>query len=114
MDNASNTKDYLEYAHKKKKVYDQMASMHFTLSDKYEKMSKFEDTIEIILSVLLCGFTFFDFERLGLGQLKNSTLIVGFISIILFAFTLIKQRLDHKKHSEQHYLAGKMYAHTKL
>ena len=114
MNNTNNTKDYLEYAHKKKRVYDQMTSMHFTLSDKYERMSKIEDTIEIILSVLLCGLTFCDFNKLGCEQLKNPTLIIGLTSIILFAFTLVKQRLDHKKHSEQHDLAGKMYAHAKL
>lgn len=114
MNNTNNTKGYLEYAHKKKRVYDQMTSMHFTLSDKYERMSKIEDTLEIVLSVLLCGLTFCDFDKLGWGQLKNPTLIIGLTSIILFAFTLVKQRLDHKKRSEQHYLAGKMYAHAKL
>lgn len=114
MNNTNNTKDSLEYAHKKKRVYDQMTSMHFTLSDKYERMSKIEDTIEIVLSVFLCGFTFCDLGKLGWGQLKNPMLIIGLTSIILFAFTLVKQRLDHKKRSEQHYLAGKMYAHVKL
>lgn len=114
MNNTNNTKDSLEYAHKKKRVYDQMTSMHFTLSDKYERMSKIEDTIEIVLSVFLCGLTFCDFGKLGWGQLKNPTLIIGLTSIILFAFTLVKQRLDHKKRSEQHYQAGKMYAHAKL
>lgn len=39
MNNTNNTKDYLEYAHKKKRVYDQMTSMHFALSDKYERMA---------------------------------------------------------------------------
>ncbi|MGM9523833.1 MAG: hypothetical protein ACI3VU_05415 [Faecousia sp.] len=91
-----------------------MFPMHFTLSDKYERMSKIEDTIEVVLSVLLCGLTFCDFDQLGWGQIKNPTLIIGLTSIILFAFTLVKQRLDHKKRSEQHYLAGKMYAHVKL
>ena len=114
MNNTNKTKSPLEYANKKKKVFNQMTSMHFILSDRFEKMSIIEDTVEIFISVLLCGLTFVDFEKFGWKNLHNPTLIIGFTSIILFAFTLVKQRLDHKKRSQQHYLAGKMYAHAKL
>lgn len=110
----NNTHNHLKFAYKKRSIFDQMTSMHFILSDRYDKISKVEDAVEISLSVLLCGLTFFDFEKLGWGQIKNSTFIIGLISIVLFAFTLVKQRLDHKKRSEQHYLAGKIYANAKL
>lgn len=110
----SGGKGALDKAYKKKSGFDQMASMHFKLSDRYLAWSKVEDAIEIIISVSLCGLTFFDFEKFFGALPINPTLIIGFVSIILLAFTLIKQRFDHKKLSEQHNLAGKMYAHAKL
>lgn len=104
----------IEIARKKKNGFDQMASMHFLLSDKYLFRSKVEDTIEIVISVALCGVTFLDYEKF-LGCKSNwPILVMGFISIFLLAFTLIKQRLDYKKLSEKHNLAGKMYSRAKL
>ena len=58
----SNENNSLERAYKKKRLFDQMASMHFKLSDRYQIISKVEDSVEIIVSVALCGLTFFDFE----------------------------------------------------
>ena len=104
----------LDLAKKKKKVFDQTASMHFMLSDEYKRLSNIEDSIEIIISVLLCGVTFLDCEKYFHISSKASILIIGFISIFLLAFTLIKQSLGHKQLCEKHQLAGKMYAKAKL
>ena len=38
-------KTILDFANKKKKTFDQMASMHFKLSDTYKLFSTVEDTI---------------------------------------------------------------------
>lgn len=104
----------LDLARKKKKVFDQTASMYFTLSDEYKRLSNLEDAIEIIASVLLCGVTFLDCEKYFHISSNASSLIIGFISIFLLAFTLIKQSLGHKQLFEKHQLAGKMYAKAKL
>lgn len=104
----------LDFADKKKKGFDQMASMHFKLSDKYKLFSNLEDAIEIVISVLLCGITFIDCERYFHIPSDISSLAIGFVSIFLFAFTLIKQTLGHKELCEKHQLAGKMYAKAKL
>ena len=110
MDN----KDIIEVAKNKKRIFDQTASMHFKLSDEYKFLSNLEDIIEIIISVVLCGITFLDCEKyLGISQ-NDSTLIIGFISIFLLAFTLVKQGLGHKQLYEKHQLAGKMYVMSKL
>lgn len=107
-------KDIIEIAKNKKRIFDQTASMHFKLSDEYKFLSNLEDTIEIIISVVLCGITFLDCEKyLGISQ-NDSTLIIGFISIFLLAFTLVKQGLGHKQLYEKHQLAGKMYVMSKL
>ena len=87
----------LDLANKKKKGFDQMASMHFKLSDKYKRFSNIEDTIEIVISVLLCGVTFLDCEKYFHIPSNISSLIIGFVSIFLLAFTLIKQNLGHKE-----------------
>ena len=107
-------KAILDLANKKKKVFDQMASMHFKLSDKYKLFSNTEDTIEIVISVLLCGVTFLDCKQYFHIPSNTSSLIIGFVSIFLLAFTLIKQNLGHKELREKHQLAGKMYAKAKL
>lgn len=107
-------KTILDFAEKKKKGFDQMASMHYKLSDKYKRFSNLEDTIEIVISVLLCGITFIDCERYFHIHSDISSLTIGFVSIFLFAFTLIKQNLGHKELYEKHQLAGKMYAKAKL
>ena len=107
-------KTILDFANKKKKTFDQMASMHFKLSDTYKLFSTVEDTIEVIISVLLCGITFLDCERYFHISSNTSSLVIGFVSIFLLAFTLIKQNLGHKELCEKHQLAGKMYAKAKL
>ena len=107
-------KTILDFAEKKKKGFDQMASMHFKLSDKYKLFSNLEDAIEIFVSVLLCGITFIDCERYFHIPSDISSLAIGFVSIFLFAFTLIKQNLGHKELCEKHQLAGKMYTKAKL
>jgi len=110
MDN----KDIIEVAKNKKRIFDQTASMHFKLGDEYKFMSNLEDTIEIIISVILCGITFLDCEKyFGISQ-NDSTLIIGFVSIFLLAFTLVKQGVGHKQLYEKHQLAGKMYVMSKL
>lgn len=110
MDNAI----VFDLAKKKKKVFDQMTSMHFKLSDEYKRLSNIEDAIEIIVSVLLCGVTFLDCEKYFHISSNVSSLLIGFISIFLLAFTLIKQSFGHKQLYEKHQLAGKMYAQAKL
>ena len=107
-------KTILDLANKKKKGFDQMASIHFNLSDKYKRFSSIEDAIEIIVSVLLCGVTFLDCEKYFHIPSNISSLIIGFVSIFLLAFTLIKQNLGHKELCEKHQLAGKLYAKAKL
>lgn len=104
----------LDLANKKKKSFDQMASMHYKLSDKYKRFSSIENAIEIVISVLLCGVTFLDCEKYFHIPSNISSLIIGFVSIFLLAFTLIKQNLGHKELYEKHQLAGKMYAKAKL
>ena len=91
-----------------------MASMHFRLSDEYKNYSNVEDAIEIIISVLLCGITFLDYQEYFNITIEKPVLIVGFISIFLLAFTLIKQGIGHKQLCEKHQLAGKMYSQAKL
>lgn len=107
-------KKILDSANIKKKGFDQMASMHFKLSDKYRRCSSIEDTVEIVISVLLCGVTFLDCEQYFYISSNISSLIIGFVSIFLLAFTLIKQNLGHKELCEKHQLAGKMYVKAKL
>lgn len=104
----------LDVAKSKKSVFDLMASMHFRLSDEYKHYSSIEDAIEIIVSVLLCGITFLDYQEYFNITIKQPVLIVGFISIFLLAFTLIKQGIGHKQLCEKHQLAGKMYSQAKL
>lgn len=104
----------LDIAENKKRIFDQMASMHFKLSDEYKHWAYIEDAIEIIISVLLCGITFLDYQKYFNISVEKSSLIVGCISIFLLAFTLIKQRMNHKKLCEKHQLAGKIYAQAKL
>lgn len=104
----------LDLANKKKKGFDQIASMHFKLSDKYKLFASIEDTVEIVVSVLLCGVTFLNCEQYFHISPSTSSFIIGFASIFLFAFTLIKQNWGHKELCEKHRLAGKMYAKAKL
>lgn len=107
-------KTILDLANKRKKGFDQMASMHFKLSDKYKRFSSIEDIVEIVVSVLLCGVTFLDYEQYFHISSSTSSLTIGFISIFLLAFTLIKQNLGHKELCQKHQLAGKLYAKAKL
>lgn len=104
----------LDIANNKKRIFDQMASMHFRLSDEYKSFACIEDAIEIIVSVALCGITFLDFKEYFNITIQKPTLIVGCISIFSLAFTLIKQRLGHKQLCEKHQIAGKMYSQAKL
>ncbi len=104
----------LDFAYQKKRIFDQMASMHFRLSDRYRFYTRAEDTFEIISSVLLCGLTFFDYEKYTELSASASTAYVGVISILIFAFTLIKQKLSFSQLSEKHNIAGKMYSQAKL
>lgn len=110
----SDTNHRLDFAKSKKRIYDQTASMHFCLSDHYKTLSTIEDSFEILISVVLCGLTFFDFQNYFPKSSINSILAIGIVSILLFAFTLIKQRLGHKQLAEKHNLAGKMYSKAKL
>ena len=70
--------------------------------------------MEIVVSVLLCGVTFLNCEQYFHIFPSTSSFIIGFASIFLFAFTLIKQNCVHKDLCEKHQLAGKMYAKAKL
>ena len=104
----------IDIANKKKKVFDQCASMHFMLSDEYKFRSNIENALEIAVSVILCGVTFLDCEKYFQIPSEYFSIIIGFVSIFLLVFTLIKQALDHKKLCEKHQIAGKMYAKAKL
>lgn len=104
----------INMANKKKDVFDLCASMHFKLSDEYKRLSNIEDALEIAISVILCGITFLDCEKYLQIPSEYSSLIIGFASIFLLAFTLIKQNLGHKQLCEKHQIAGKMYAKSKL
>lgn len=104
----------LDIANNKKRIFDQMASIHFRLSDEYKHFACIEDAIEIIVSVALCGITFLDFQEYFNITIQKPTLIVGCISIFLLAFTLIKQSVGHKQLCEKHQIAGKMYSQAKL
>lgn len=110
----SNKNAGLDIANNKKRIFDQMASMHFRLSDEYKHFACIEDAIEIIISVALCGITFLDFQEYFNIIIRKPSLIVGCISIFLFAFTLIKQSIGHKQLCEKHQIAGKMYSQAKL
>ena len=104
----------LDVAYNKKRIFDQMASMHFRLSDEYKRLASIEDAIEIIISVALCGITFLDYQEYFNITIQRPTFIVGCISIFLLAFTLIKQGVGHKELCEKHQIAGKMYSQAKL
>lgn len=110
----SEKKDGLDIAKNKKRIFDQMASMHFRLSDEYKRLTCIEDAIEIIISVALCGITFLDYQEYFNITIQKPTLIVGCISIFLLTFTLIKQSVGHKQLCEKHQIAGKMYSQAKL
>ena len=72
-----NKKAGLDVAYNKKRIFDQMASMHFRLSDEYKRLASIEDAIEIIISVALCGITFLDTGcRKAPGKCKNSPCFV--------------------------------------
>lgn len=107
-------KTALNIAESKKRVFDQLASMHFRLSDEYNALAHIEDAIEIIVSVVLCGITFLDYQEYFNISIQKPMLLVGFISIFLLAFNLIKQRLGHKQLSEKYQMAGKMYTQAKI
>ena len=81
-----------DIANNKKRIFDQMASMHFRRSDEYKHLACIEDAIEIIVSVALCGITFLDYQEYFNITIQKPTLTVGCISIFLLAFTLIKQK----------------------
>lgn len=104
----------LDSAKTKRRIFDQTATMHFRLSDKYKFWANVEDILEIVTSVFLCGITFLDHQRYFSIDPDTSTLMLGGASIFLFAFTLVKQRLDHKQLWEKHNLAGKLYAQAKI
>ena len=104
----------LDIAKNKKRIFDQTASMHFKLSDRYHTFETIEDAVEIIASVIMCGLTFFDYEKFIGSSPDKATVVIGAISIFLFAFTLVKQRLAHSQLSEKHKLAGKLYSQAKL
>ena len=106
--------DILERAKDRRRVFDQMTSMHFLLSDKYKRLAIMEDVAEICMSVVLCALTFFDFREVIKGNTTLPVVAIGIISALLFAFTLVKQRLDRKKQSEKHSLAGKLYSRAKI
>ena len=106
--------EILVIAKARRRVFDQMASMHFLLCDKHNRWAIIEDVVEICLSVLLCAFTFFDFSMVIKGQSSYPVIAIGTTSVLLFAFTLIKQRVDRKKKSENHLLAGKQYSRAKI
>lgn len=108
------TQTAIEMAKTKKRVFDQTASMHFKLSDEYKIKYTVEDALEIIISITLCGVTFLDCEKYFHISEEISTLVMGFATIFLLAFTLVKQRLNHKQLYEKHRLAGKMYVQAKL
>ncbi len=101
-------------AKKKKHILDQMASMHFKLSDEYKLKSVLEDIFEISISIILCGITFLDLENYFSISDRISSLIMGFISIGLLIFTFSKQIVNYKQLCEKHQLSGKMYAQAKL
>lgn len=97
----------ISQAQKKRNTYDMMVSMHYKLRDNYNKWSVFFDCIEILASVMLCGVTFYPFQ-------EKATKLIGIVAIVIFALTLIKQRLNLKKKAEKHQLAGKLYLNAKL
>ena len=66
----------LDIANNKKRIFDQMASMHFRLSDEYKHFACIEDAIEIIVSVALCGITFLDFHEYFKITIQKPNLIV--------------------------------------
>ena len=104
----------LDYAKQKKRIFDQMATMHFKLHDKYKNYSTIETVIEILISIILCGCTFLDLNILFPQIRIESSLIAGLTSIGLFAYTFVKQALGHDKKSEKHYNAGKLFSKAKL
>ncbi len=104
----------IELAKNKRRVFDQTASMHFKLSDEYKRKYIIEDAVEIIVSIILCGVTFLDYNKFFHISEESSTLIIGFTSIFLLSFTLVKQGLSHKQLYEKYQLAGKMYAQAKI
>lgn len=108
------TRTPIEMAENKKRIFDQTASMHFMLSDEYKIKYTVEDAVEIIISILLCGVTFLDYEKYFGITKEDSALVMGLAPIFLLTFTLVKQRMNHKQLYEKHQLAGKMYAQAKL
>lgn len=106
MEDENKLSNYIEEAKKKRNIFDQTASMHFKLSDMYHGWSITFDIIEIVFAVALGSVAFANVQQINI--------IVGVVSSGLFAFTLIKQRLNFKKKSEQHQLAGKAYVNAKL
>lgn len=103
----------LDSAEKKFRVYDMMTSMFFKLADYYHHVDLVYDVFELALSTLICGVTFLGETSVITISHKIYTLTIGFSSIGLFAFTLIKQRLDYKKLAEEYKFAGKKYAAAK-
>lgn len=104
----------LEYAKKKKRTFDQMASMHFIRADKHSFYAELEDCVEIIISVALCGLTFFDWQTIISSFPIVNRYFPGFAGIFLFAFTFLKRIFNHSGISHQHYVAGKMLTQAKL
>lgn len=108
-----NQKNQIEIAKKKLSIIDQTASMHFKLSDTYKKRACIGDGVEILISVILCGITFLDYEKFISVDINKIHLAIGFVSVFLFAFTLLKQMLGYKELSEKHFIAGKIYVKIK-
>lgn len=84
----------------KRDVRDMMVSAYSMLRDSCRRRNGLLECIELGLAVFICGMTFFNYARFD--ESGNLALIIGFVSIAVFALSLIRQRLDYKTLAERY------------
>ncbi len=86
------------------RVLDQMLSMHAELRDKFRRRSLLLNLSLLLTSVLLCAFVFADksiFLYFGL-ETKIVNILLGTVSVLCFAFSLVEYRVDWQGKSAVH------------
>lgn len=84
--------------------------MHAKLRDRYRLIEEIYDVINIIISIILCVLTFYDQSSISSNKIIT---MIGYLAIILFIFSLIKQRLNFKEKYAKHAEASNLLLRLK-
>lgn len=99
----------MEELARKKKVLNMMITAHTVLADNYHRRSVFFEIFLLSISVILNALVFVD-EKFVSDQLsinaESQKLIIGLISILIFAISLILLQVKWREKSENHVKAS--------